>query len=109
MCGIVGYIGNRCATTVVLDGLRQLEYRGYDSAGLAVVDHNGVLQTRRAAGKLGELLKTVEEQPVEGRLGMGHARGRRMVRLVSATRTHSAAPMAWWRSFKTASWRTTWI
>lgn len=74
MCGIVGYVGNRSATAVILNGLQKLEYRGYDSAGLAVVDRTGMLQTRRAAGKLDELLRRVEGEPVDGCIGMGHTR-----------------------------------
>ncbi len=73
MCGIVGYIGNKSVVPVLLDGLRRLEYRGYDSAGIAVVDH-GELKIRRSAGKLRELEEVLRVQPVDGRFGIGHTR-----------------------------------
>jgi glutamine---fructose-6-phosphate transaminase (isomerizing) len=73
MCGIVGYIGPRQATDVLLDGLRRLEYRGYDSAGVAV--HDGrKFQVRRAVGKLGNLDGLLRAEPVLGTLGIGHTR-----------------------------------
>jgi glucosamine--fructose-6-phosphate aminotransferase (isomerizing) len=74
MCGIVGYIGPKDPTEVILDGLRRLEYRGYDSAGIAVVEHDGQIAIRRAAGKLRDLEKVVAEKPVKGRYGIGHTR-----------------------------------
>lgn len=74
MCGIVGYIGARPAAPIVLAGLRQLEYRGYDSAGLAVLGQDGSIQVRREVGKLGNLAKVVAEVPVEGMLAVGHTR-----------------------------------
>ena len=73
MCGIVGYIGPRDATPIVLNGLRRLEYRGYDSAGLAVLQ-NSHIEVRRDAGKLSRLASLVEESPVHGHLGIGHTR-----------------------------------
>jgi glucosamine--fructose-6-phosphate aminotransferase (isomerizing) len=73
MCGIVGYIGARDATPVILGGLKRLEYRGYDSAGLAVIE-DGHLEVRRDAGKLARLASLVEEAPVSGRVGIGHTR-----------------------------------
>jgi glucosamine--fructose-6-phosphate aminotransferase (isomerizing) len=73
MCGIIGYTGPKPATDVILDGLRRLEYRGYDSAGLAVIGATG-LDTRRRAGKLGNLEKEVAENPVAGQTGIGHTR-----------------------------------
>lgn len=73
MCGIVGYVGRAHATPILLDGLRRLEYRGYDSAGLAVVDA-GELDTRKCAGRIAGLEKLVKKQPVSGSLGISHTR-----------------------------------
>ncbi|HEY7139226.1 MAG TPA: glutamine--fructose-6-phosphate transaminase (isomerizing) [Methylomirabilota bacterium] len=73
MCGIVGYIGSAGATGIILDGLKRLEYRGYDSAGIAVVT-DGVLQVRRSAGRLRNLEAVLRERPLDGPLGIGHTR-----------------------------------
>jgi len=73
MCGIVGYIGGRDATPIVLKGLKKLEYRGYDSAGVAVLD-NGNIQIRRDAGKLCHLEALVNDTPIHGKIGIGHTR-----------------------------------
>jgi glucosamine--fructose-6-phosphate aminotransferase (isomerizing) len=73
MCGIVGYIGSAGATGLILDGLKRLEYRGYDSAGVAVVA-DGVLQVRRSAGRLRNLEAALRERPLDGPLGIGHTR-----------------------------------
>ncbi len=73
MCGIVGYIGERNATPIILNGLKRLEYRGYDSAGVAVLQ-NSHIEVRRNAGKLDRLVNLVSEQPVEGKIGIGHTR-----------------------------------
>jgi glutamine---fructose-6-phosphate transaminase (isomerizing) len=74
MCGIVGYAGHRQATDVVIEGLTRLEYRGYDSAGIAVVDGGTVASCKRA-GKLGNLVKALSEgPPLPGRVGVGHTR-----------------------------------
>jgi glucosamine--fructose-6-phosphate aminotransferase (isomerizing) len=73
MCGIVGYVGRAQATPILLDGLRRLEYRGYDSAGLAVVDR-GELGTRKCAGRIASLATLVRKQPVSGSLGISHTR-----------------------------------
>ncbi len=73
MCGIVGYVGRAHATPILLDGLRRLEYRGYDSAGLAVVDR-GELNTRKCAGRITSLTRLVRKQPVSGSLGISHTR-----------------------------------
>ena len=74
MCGIVGYVGQREAAPLVLQGLRQLEYRGYDSAGMAVVDGKETIQVRRAAGKLNNLADLLAVQPLVGMVGVGHTR-----------------------------------
>src|SRR6266511_2692062 len=73
MCGIVGYIGERSAVDIILEGLRRLEYRGYDSAGVAVVGGEG-LQIRRAAGRIKVLEGLLRERPVQGSVGIGHTR-----------------------------------
>jgi len=73
MCGIVGYIGNRKAVPIIVEGLRRLEYRGYDSAGLAVFS-DGQLAIRRASGKLRNLEEAIQLNPVEGGFGIGHTR-----------------------------------
>ncbi|HET9299190.1 MAG TPA: class II glutamine amidotransferase, partial [Candidatus Polarisedimenticolaceae bacterium] len=74
MCGIVGYIGPKDTVDVLVEGLRRLEYRGYDSAGIAVVNGNGELSIRRAAGKLRDLEKVIAREPVKGHFGIGHTR-----------------------------------
>jgi glucosamine--fructose-6-phosphate aminotransferase (isomerizing) len=74
MCGIVGYVGERQAADIILDGLRRLEYRGYDSAGIAVLGPTGTLEVRRAAGRLRTLEALLRERPVAGRVGVGHTR-----------------------------------
>ena len=73
MCGIVGYIGPRDATPIILDGLKRLEYRGYDSAGLAVIQ-DGKIEVRRDSGKLSNLCELVSASPVSGSVGIGHTR-----------------------------------
>ena len=73
MCGIVGYVGAREAQPLILEGLRRLEYRGYDSAGIATI-HDGSLDVRKAAGKIVELQARLEESPLAGSHGIGHTR-----------------------------------
>jgi glucosamine--fructose-6-phosphate aminotransferase (isomerizing) len=74
MCGIVGYVGNCDAATIILDGLHRLEYRGYDSAGLAVIEQDGKISVRRSVGKLSNLACILQEQPLHGHIGIGHTR-----------------------------------
>jgi glucosamine--fructose-6-phosphate aminotransferase (isomerizing) len=74
MCGIVGYVGERKSASLLLEGLRKLEYRGYDSAGIALLDENGEIQTRRTEGKLSRLVDEVKANPCDGTLGIGHTR-----------------------------------
>jgi glucosamine--fructose-6-phosphate aminotransferase (isomerizing) len=73
MCGIVGYVGARVATPLLVEGLKRLEYRGYDSAGIAVMNGKGV-ETRKAAGKISQLESVVLASPVHGTLGIAHTR-----------------------------------
>jgi glutamine---fructose-6-phosphate transaminase (isomerizing) len=73
MCGIVGYIGARDATPIILNGLKRLEYRGYDSAGIAVWNNNQ-LEVRKDAGKLSQLIDLINKSPINGAPGIGHTR-----------------------------------
>jgi glutamine---fructose-6-phosphate transaminase (isomerizing) len=74
MCGIVGYVGSKEPVEVLIEGLRRLEYRGYDSAGIAVVTDDGEIALRRAPGKLRDLEKVLLERPLHGRYGIAHTR-----------------------------------
>jgi glucosamine--fructose-6-phosphate aminotransferase (isomerizing) len=73
MCGIIGYIGQRQVLPILIDGLRRLEYRGYDSAGVAVV-RDGAIELRRSAGKLARLEEAIAVSPLDGEYGIGHTR-----------------------------------
>src|SRR5689334_23276526 len=74
MCGIVGYVGKKSVVPVIVDGLRRLEYRGYDSAGIAVAGNGDGLQVRRAEGKLRNLEEVIRLKPLDGTYGIGHTR-----------------------------------
>jgi len=74
MCGIVGYVGHRDVVPTLLEGLTRLEYRGYDSAGVAVLSREGSLSIRREAGKLVHLQAALEADPLAGHYGIGHTR-----------------------------------
>src|SRR5258708_16071913 len=76
MCGIVGYVGKKRVVPVIIDGLKKLEYRGYDSAGIAVAGNgnNGAMQVRRAEGKLRNLEEVIRLKPLDGTYGIGHTR-----------------------------------
>ena len=74
MCGIVGYVGNKQVVPLIIDGLRKLEYRGYDSAGIAVVNKDHNLEIRRAEGKLRNLEEAIRLSPLDGTYGIGHTR-----------------------------------
>ena len=73
MCGIVGYMGNQNATPVIMNGLKKLEYRGYDSAGICTVN-SGAVEIRRCAGKLVNLERLIQSEPLSGKIGIGHTR-----------------------------------
>ncbi len=73
MCGIIGYLGPQDAVEVIFQGLQRLEYRGYDSAGIAVI-RDGAFEVRRSEGKLSRLGKILNEQPISGPIGIGHTR-----------------------------------
>ena len=74
MCGIMGYIGDQDASRILVDGLRRLEYRGYDSAGVATLNGGGAIDMRRAVGKLDNLESLLGENPLAGQIGIGHTR-----------------------------------
>jgi glucosamine--fructose-6-phosphate aminotransferase (isomerizing) len=74
MCGIVGYVGEKSAVGIIVEGLKRLEYRGYDSAGVAVIGADGALEVRRAAGRMKMLEGILRERPIAGRIGIGHTR-----------------------------------
>ena len=74
MCGIVGYVGHRAAAPLLLEGLQRLEYRGYDSSGVAILGQNGELTINKAVGKLSSLVSLLGDSPPQGRLGVGHTR-----------------------------------
>lgn len=74
MCGIVGYVGKSSATEFLLEGLRRLEYRGYDSAGIATVPKRGQLESTRAVGRIEKLSEQLAEKPLSGNIGIGHTR-----------------------------------
>ena len=74
MCGIVGYVGNKQVVPLIIEGLRKLEYRGYDSAGIAVVNEGHDLEIRRAEGKLRNLEEAIRLSPIDGTYGIGHTR-----------------------------------
>src|SRR5438067_5040291 len=73
MCGIVGYVGRSEAAPILLDGLRRLEYRGYDSAGVAIINGDHV-ETRKCAGRIASLVKLISKKPAEGSYGISHTR-----------------------------------
>ena len=74
MCGIVGYVGKKSVVPIIIEGLRRLEYRGYDSAGIAVAGNGNGLQLRRAEGKLRNLEEAIRLKPLDGTYGIGHTR-----------------------------------
>ena len=74
MCGIVGAVAHRDVVPLLVDGLKRLEYRGYDSAGIAVLGADGLVRVTRSEGKLGNLTARIEGQPLSGRTGIGHTR-----------------------------------
>ena len=74
MCGIVGYVGKKSVVPIIIEGLRRLEYRGYDSAGIAVAGNSNGLQLRRAEGKLRNLEEAIRLNPLDGTYGIGHTR-----------------------------------
>ncbi len=94
MCGIIGYIGPRETKEVLLEGLRRLEYRGYDSAGVALL-HEGKVIIRRSQGKLSELVRKTAGEQFRGRIGIGHTRWRPTGNLPRPTLTPTR-PEGWW-------------
>ena len=74
MCGIIGYTGSMQVPSILLDGLTNLEYRGYDSSGIAVIDTKGDIIVRKSEGKLKDLIVSLDSDPIEGIIGIGHTR-----------------------------------
>src|SRR5262245_51753701 len=74
MCGIVGYVGTRDAVDFLIDGLRRLEYRGYDSSGIATIGSDGRLGVAKSVGRIDKLVATLADAPLEGPNGIGHTR-----------------------------------
>ena len=74
MCGIVGYVGPKNAVPLLIEGLKRLEYRGYDSAGVAVLGAGGELAVRKRFGRLANLEEALEAEPLSGGTGIGHTR-----------------------------------
>ena len=74
MCGIIGYIGKKPAQNVILEGLRRLEYRGYDSAGVCITNGKGAFELRKKSGRINELAALLAKQPARGEVGIGHTR-----------------------------------
>lgn len=108
MCGIVGFVGNRQAAPILLDGLSKLEYRGYDSAGMAVRDGDGAIEVVKAKGRLKILAeKTNGGQALAGDCGIGHTRWATHGEPRRITPTPIAATTAMWSAYTTASSRTT--
>src|SRR6266704_2737967 len=105
MCGIVGYVGPRDAVSVLVEGLSRLEYRGYDSAGVAVLNGGGV-ETRRLAGRIGGLRELLARRRCTGAAASAIHAGRPTAPPPSATRTPTSTARARSRLFTTASSRT---
>jgi len=74
MCGIIGFIGKNEAAPILLEGLKRLEYRGYDSAGIATISNKGEIEIRKETGKIVELEKIINEKPLNGNIGIAHTR-----------------------------------
>jgi len=74
MCGIIGYVGDRKASTILLKGLKNLEYRGYDSAGIATSHATGHVEVRKSVGEIGEIERSLNFESIEGNIGIAHTR-----------------------------------
>ena len=74
MCGIIGYVGDRQATDVIINGLKYLEYRGYDSSGVAVVCSDGTIKLAKKKGRIVNLENHLKKYPIDGNIGIGHTR-----------------------------------
>jgi glucosamine--fructose-6-phosphate aminotransferase (isomerizing) len=106
MCGIIGALANRPAAPLLLDALRRLEYRGYDSAGVATLDEQGRVQRRRAVGKLAALSALLDADPIPGRIGIGHTRwATHGAPTVENAHPHRAGPVAVVHNGIVENWR----
>lgn len=106
MCGIVGAVAERNITAILIEGLKRLEYRGYDSAGLAVLTQAGELERRRRIGKVSELQAAVAADPLVGQLGIAHTRWATHGAPTEGNATRTSRAMKWlWCT--TASSKTT--
>ncbi|MBL7127627.1 MAG: glutamine--fructose-6-phosphate aminotransferase, partial [Ignavibacteria bacterium] len=74
MCGIVGYIGKRNSLPILIEGLKRLEYRGYDSAGVSIINNNNEVKSFKKAGKVSDLEKSLDIDVYQGHIGIGHTR-----------------------------------
>lgn len=97
MCGIVGYIGKREAYPILIKGLKRLEYRGYDSAGVALISNSGDLNVYKAKGKVSDLERSTEAKDVSGHIGIAHTRWPRMASRAPKTPIPITRHRAIWR------------
>ena len=106
MCGIVAYVGSRPAYPIVIDGLKRLEYRGYDSAGIATIEFDGSLLLKKKKGKVADLISYVGNSEPQGTIGIGHTRWATTDHQTTSTPTLTEDPLTGLPSFTMALSRT---